>query len=295
MTKRDFLRIFIKLGIACIPLHHRSKEPSASTWREYQERLPTHTEYLSWFRTDWCNYGVIAGWNNLVVLDFDSLLHFSLWREFMFASNMARVFETAFKVVTNHGLHVYLRTSERTENSKRIALSGGIDVQAQGKYVVGPGCVHPSGTQYVPVGELQLVQVDCIETVLPVDLFPYASTEPSAYNGSPIALPTIPSNNIDPLAFSALDLISKVKASVRIESLYAGVQRSSVDGRWLKALCPFHTDSHQSAWIDTHRQIAGCQVCGMKPMDCINFVARARGISDRDAVIALAAECGVWR
>lgn len=292
----EFIRQFISLGIAIVPLYHRSKEPMLGAWREFQSRLPTNTEYLNWFPTDWCNYAVICGWQNLVVLDFDNLFHFALWCEWGRGAGLHEVVDRSFKVITAHGMHVYLRTAEPCANDKRISRSGGIDVQSHGKYVVGPGCVHPTGAQYVPVGELRLIEVASVEQVLPLDIFPRVTAETSLYTGAPVHVQaTNTEYQSDPLAFSQLDLISKVKSMIRIETLFTGVQRSSTDGRWLKALCPFHKDQHQSAWIDVQRQLAGCQVCGMKPMDVINVYARTRRISESAAVKMLAEEINVWR
>lgn len=298
MRKLEFIRKLIEIGISVMPLHHRSKEPMLSTWREFQNRLPTDTEYQSWFASGWNNYAVICGWCNLVVLDFDTFQWFDLWRVFMQSQGMNKILETSFKVITSQGIHVYLQTSHPEQGRKRIAKKSGIDVQGVGRYVVGPGCVHPSGTQYVPVGTLEFVQVDSVEQVLPVSLFPLVSQDVCEYHGEPIQIQGIHTEYQDMFSLANgndTDLISKIKASVRIESLFSGVQRSSVDGRWLKALCPFHEDHKQSAWIDTVRQLAGCQVCGMKPMDAINLFARMHGISERDAVTALAQELNVWR
>ena len=294
-TKLEFVRQLIQMGIAVMPLYHRSKEPMLPSWGWLQSQIPD-TEYLTqWFATDWNNYAVICGWNNLVVLDFDTFEWFDLWRATMRYLDMNWVVATSFKVITAHGMHVYLRTTERAENSKRIARSAGIDVQAQGRYVVGPGCVHPSGTQYVPVGALRLIEVESVEAVLPVAYFPKVTAECGEFNG---AVPEFVYSNteyqFDPMT-DTRDLISKVKSSVRIETLFTGVQRSSTDGRWLKALCPFHADAHQSAWIDVKRQLAGCQVCGMRPMDVINVFSRMRNISVSAAVTALAQELNVWR
>ncbi len=122
----DFLHFtqrFFALGIAIMPLYHRSKVPMLSTWHELQKRLPTNTEYQNWFSTSWNNYAVICGWNNLVVLDFDTFEYFDLWRLVMRAEGLQRVVETSFKVVTSHGFHVYLKAIERAENEKLIAIS----------------------------------------------------------------------------------------------------------------------------------------------------------------------------
>lgn len=294
MTKLDYIRAFASLGIACIPLYHRSKEPVLSSWREFQNRLPQDTEYLSWFASDWNNYAVVCGWNNLVVVDFDSIFYFDLWREWHCAHQATQYVSSGFQVRTRNGMHVYLRTEQAECNDKRIARSGGIDVQAQGKYVVGPMCVHPTGHVYEPRGEFVFPVVESVESVLPLDLFPRVAHEPAQYRGGPVAL-THTEYLGDPLAFSTLDLISKVKALAHVEDFYPQKVQSDATGRWYKALCIFHDDHHYSAWIDVSRQLAGCQVCGMRPMDAINLYSRTRGMSESAAVRAMAEELGVWR
>jgi hypothetical protein len=303
MNKLQYALAFLKLGISCIPLHHRNKKPDVSLcsggWEKYTTILSTDVEIYSWLASGWCNYGVVAGWNNLVVLDFDSLEWFDLWCAWARTqnTNTQYVVATSFKVLTARGVHVYLQTPNAI-NEKRI----GIDVQAQRKFVVGPGCVHPNGTQYVPVGALQLVQVESIESILPVELFPQIARGGSCddlgtFQGAPVQLQ---SNNTEYDAWqsamfvSDMDLIATVKQRVRIETLFRDAHRTSADGRWLAALCPFHDDHAPSMWIDARRQICGCQVCGMKPMDCINLYARMHAMPESDAVRAMAQELGVW-
>lgn len=293
----DFTQRFLAVGIAIMPLYHRSKEPMLASWRQFQSTLPD-TEYLAqWFPTDWNNYAVICGWNNLVVIDFDNIEWFNIWC--LWCNDLwANIADVAFKVRTRKGMHVYLTTETPVSNDKRVAIKGGIDVQAQGKYVVGPLSTHPSGHVYEPIGEMVFPMVESIDAILPLDLFPRVSNAPAVFNGAPVEIQSTHTEYQDAFSLASgnsTDLISKVKASVRIESLYQGIQRSSTDGRWLKALCPFHKDAHQSAWIDTVRQLAGCQVCGMRPMDVLNVYARMKNVSVSVAVKMLAEDVGVWR
>lgn len=294
MSKLDFIKKFINIGISIIPLHHRSKEPSIPAWHPYQHILSTDQEVRTWFPTDWCNYGVIAGWCNLVIIDFDNIEYFNVWQ--LVQRDLS---ETAFKVRTRKGIHVYVRTEAPVANDKRISKSAGIDVQAQGKYVVGPGCTHPNGTQYQPIGEMVFPVVRDIETILPLDLFPRVAAEKVEFIGAPARFQNADTEyQYDPFAVASMvsdaDLITKVKQSVRIENLFSSVVRTSVDGRWLAAVCPFHDDSHPSFWIDTARQLCGCNVCGMKPMDAINLYSRMHNVSESVAVGELAKEIGVW-
>jgi DNA primase len=89
------------------------------------------------------------------------------------------------------------------------------------------------------------------------------------------------------------DLITKVKAAVRIESWFPDRQKSSGDGRWYAAKCPFHDDKNPSFWIDTRKQLCGCESCRMLPMDAINLYARMHKVSDAIAVTELGRLVGV--
>jgi DNA primase (bacterial type) len=295
----DFAMQFLELGVSVIPLYHRSKNPLLISWEPYKTKLSADLEIRQWFPTDWNNYGVVAGWQNLVIIDFDDIEYFNLWQLWCGTqdSDVQYIAERSFKVLTRRGIHVYLMTDKPASNSKRIAKKGGIDIQAQGKYVVGPGCVHPSGHVYEPTGDFIFPIVPDIESIMPLDLFPPVAISDVEFHGEPpVIVPMVTQYDAFAAASVAsdVDLISKVKQSVRIENLFSGVQKSGVDGRWLKALCPFHDDAHPSFWIDTRKQLCGCNVCGMKPMDAINLYSRMHNISESLAVSELAREVGVW-
>ncbi len=67
-------------GISVFPIPWRSKTPRRA-WAQYQERLPERDELKRWFaRPTPINYGIITGWKNLAVIDFDSFDVFWCWR-----------------------------------------------------------------------------------------------------------------------------------------------------------------------------------------------------------------------
>lgn len=295
MTKLEYIKQFFKMGISVIPLSHRSKEPKDSltggTWNQFFTTSNTEYQLSSWFGSGWLNYGVVCGWNNLVVIDFDKLEYFAIW-----ALHVGNFADSCFKVLTSRGCHVYVRTELPAANDKRISKKGGIDVQADRKFVVGPGSIHPNGTEYQGIGVMNFPVVESIESILPLDLFPCVSgsaAEPIA----PIQF-TPTHTEYDAFQYAMfgehVDLITTVKSRVRIESLFGDARKTSTDGRWLSALCPFHDDHKPSLWIDTKMQICGCSVCGFRPMDAINLYARSHNMTESDAVRAMAKELGVW-
>lgn len=302
MTKLDYAKKFLQAGIAIIPLRHRGKEPESGmmggAWEQYKTQLPTEYQLLQWLGSDWQNYGVVAGWGNLAVIDFDAADQYALWKEY-YNRYLVRVYEMAtapYTVMSARGAHVYIRLYGDYANQKRT----GVDVKVHG-YVVGPGSTHPSGAMYTEIySKFNFPQVFDLDTWLPPELFPRVAPEPSTGHIEPLQMVFDKPSNVtyDPFAQATraadVDLLSIVKSSVRIESMFPDATPTSGDKRWWAARCPFHDDQKPSFWIDARRQLCGCQVCGMKPMDVINLYARMHNMSDKEAVSAMAKEAGVW-
>ena len=302
MKKIDSAREFLSMGIATIPLRHRGKEPETAmiggTWERYKDHLPTEYELLRWLGSDWQNYGVVCGWDNLAVIDFDTADAFAVWCEYR-DHYLMRIYELQqqpYTVQSARGAHVYIRLYGDYQNQRRR----GIDVKVHG-YVVGAGSIHPTGTEYQEVHpKKHFPQVFDLDTWLPVELFPKIAPEASTghLEALPMVFDNLSNGTYDPFAQATrardLDLLSIVKSSVRIEHLFPQAVRTSADGRWLACACPFHDDKKPSAWIDTRRQLFGCQVCGFRPMDSVNLYARMHNMSDKEAVSAMAKAAGVW-
>lgn len=305
MNRLEYAQFFNMLGIGIFPLHHRGKEPESKlidgSWRKYFDTPATELDVYNWLFSGWQNYAIVCGWNNLVVIDFDDVQYFNIWELWMSdqPSYIRYAFDASFKVKTCRGVHVYVSTVEPAVNEKRIKKAGGIDIQAQRKYVVGPMSVHPSGHVYEPMNDSFIFPVIFgIETILPLDLFPAIVAEPEAGTMEPVRMAPI-ATEYDPFAAASrsitdMDFITRIKSVVRIEELFPDRECTSTDGRWYSARCPFHDDQRPSFWIDARRQLCGCQVCGMLPMDSINLYARMHNISESLAVTALAQEVGIW-
>lgn len=300
MTRFDQAKRFLQNGIAVIPLRHRGKEPESAmmggSWERYKTELPTEYQIKSWLITGWQNYGVIAGWGNLAMIDFDNADAFQLWQIY-YEQQLVRIYELKtppYIVKSARGAHVYIRLYGTEANQKRA----GVDVKVHG-YCVGPESVHPSGAVYTAMGsEFHFPEVFHLDTWLPPELFPRVAEAAKIAPIAPMQM-DLPPTEYDPFkiasgGFQGVDLLSKVKSAVRIENLFPDAFPTSADGRWLACRCPFHDDKKPSFWIDTRRQLCGCQVCGMKPMDAVNLYSRMHNMSDRESVSAMAKEVGVW-
>jgi hypothetical protein len=137
-----------RLGWGVIPLAPCSKHPLLK-WRELQHRKLSEREIVEIFdRNPDANVGVVTGRvSNLLVLDADAPDVVKKW-----GVPVTPISETA------RGRHYYFELqSEKIRSATHLA--DGLDIRAEGGYVVTPPSVHPSGKVYdwvIPPTEAQL-------------------------------------------------------------------------------------------------------------------------------------------
>lgn len=143
--QNQLLTRYQKWGLSIIPINFRDKTPALKEWKPYQARQPQTGELLEWFGDgNPTNMGIICGKisGNLVVLDFDSQDSWAGFVRYCDEHKIA-IYETP-QTKTARGFHVWIRL-RNLPRSQKIA---GIDIQSEGKYVVVPPSVHPTGVRY---------------------------------------------------------------------------------------------------------------------------------------------------
>lgn len=104
------------------------------------------------------NYGVIGGYGNLIIVDFDN--------EELQTKLTSKLPET-FTVKTGGGLlHKYFFSKDgKTDSFKLLDKNKNTlaDIQGTGKQVVGPGSIHPNGRKYEIVDDKPIAEIDYSE------------------------------------------------------------------------------------------------------------------------------------
>lgn len=143
----------IERGWSVIPLRFSGEDrklPLLETWKEYQERVPTKVEVLSWWRK-WpnANLGTVTGKiSSLVGVDLDGPNCSELLKQ------QGVFLPRTAAVQTQHGYHGYfLHPGNGLTISNRVGLlkdgSGSkVDIRGDGGYLVSPPSVHASGRVY---------------------------------------------------------------------------------------------------------------------------------------------------
>ncbi|NPV77945.1 MAG: hypothetical protein HPY59_16415 [Anaerolineae bacterium] len=277
-----------KLGIATIPIRYKDKRPELKSWQEFQKRLPTDTELSKWFSGPFHNLGIVVGWNNLVVIDFDSDTEYALWQLWIARRSIYRWIRQTLQVKTARGVHVYVTTSQPAQNAKLP----GIDIKAVGGYVLSPPSVHPSGVEYSVLSGTLPVRIEALSDVLPAELLAIHTELPekrTSLVSSPVVLAAKddPWAKADQLLEPDRDLIEQIKQRYRIEDFFVRLVQKR--DRWHMTNCLFHDDKSPSMWVDMERQICGCFAgCTPQPCDVIDLYARLHNLSIQDAIRVMA-------
>jgi hypothetical protein len=180
------VRRLAEAGLSVIPIKvNGSKAPSVSSWKQFENRLPTESELRKWFGGDKppgialiC--GKVSG--NLEILDFDAPELMAEWRALVEEAARGLLDRLPQVQTPAPGLHVYFRCStiqgnqklaerevEVTEGTKGARQDDGrwfkfetlIETRGEGGYVItagSPAACHPSGKLYKLInGDLKAI------------------------------------------------------------------------------------------------------------------------------------------
>ena len=138
--------LLYEYGFNIFPLRPRSKE-AFLPWKQYQTEKVTEEQVDKWAEeSPNYNWAVVCGAiSDLVVFDCDDASAVEWAR--------GHLPHTPFMVQTGHGWHLYYRYPYGREEwlrklNPRKQWGIKADVQRDGKYVVAPGSIHPSGAVY---------------------------------------------------------------------------------------------------------------------------------------------------
>jgi hypothetical protein len=166
-TKTDYAVRLLEQGYICLPLRAGGKHLDLEAMEydalhlqtrrkdlkelafcsiafQLSQKPPTGEDIERWFRGFGGNLGIVGGFSNLLILDFDNADAFRGWfglhREIANRTPVAR---------SPNGFHVYLRTVEPTVSSSLHFGTRRIGhVKALGGYVVGSPSVLKDGSSY---------------------------------------------------------------------------------------------------------------------------------------------------
>lgn len=285
-------------GITPIPVRPKSKK-AAIKWKHLQQQLPPQILVRSWFeKHPTRNLGLICGGaGHLLVLDFDVVLKYHIWRR----DNPE--YAQTFTVKTGRGYHVYFICKNKVPTKINIEK---VDIKGNG-YVLAPPSIHPEGAEYSVHVDGEILEIESLAEVfeIPEAIEPPAASLAQYEIVKGLTKPSNSTTKNDLLTYPLytepergerkrppLSIIARIKQNISI----LGLVNRYTDVKWSGsgyhvACCPFHNDHHPSFWIDDAKGICSCYVpqCAAsqpqgKPMDVINFYAHAEGITNTEAI-----------
>ncbi len=156
----------LRLGWSVVPVHVPLESGDCSCgydcswpgkhprvpWREFTEKLPTEAQVINWFDEEFygSNLGVVTGMvSDLVVVDVDGTID-----DFK-ALGLPK---TRATLTGGGGYHFYYSTGRKPAPSG-ISVTPGIDIKADGGFVVLPPSIHRSGYRYEWLDKREITQI----------------------------------------------------------------------------------------------------------------------------------------
>jgi hypothetical protein len=155
MTYLEDALAYLDMGWSVYPAHNVDRSGSCTCgretcsgpgkhpvgrWTEYQHRRPTEEEVRMWFSALDCNVGMVTGQvSGIAVVDVDG-------EEGQRSLKRLKLAPTLSARTGSGGLHLYYAL--RAKVSSRVRLLPGIDLRANGGFVVLPPSEHKSGRRY---------------------------------------------------------------------------------------------------------------------------------------------------
>lgn len=138
---------YLSRGWSVLPLRPRDKRPLID-WTHLQSSRPSEHDLAEWFQR-WpdANIGIVTGeTSNLVVLDVDPKHGGD--ETLMRLERRHRPLPITMKAITGGGGSHFYFTHPGFLIRNRAGLAQGIDLRADGGYIVAPPSVHPNGRCY---------------------------------------------------------------------------------------------------------------------------------------------------
>jgi len=134
-----------KPGFRFLLLRKKDKKPIPAMVGWQSENVPFDNPSLEFHINEGGNYGIIGGYENLILIDADSQEITNI------AESLPETFTVKSGSPEEYKKH-YFFIAEKPIKPIRLSSENGVgdlgDVRSVGQYVVGPNCVHPSGNKY---------------------------------------------------------------------------------------------------------------------------------------------------
>lgn len=165
-TMKDWALIYAGLGFAVFPLRPKDKRPA--TENGFKAATTDRHRIAEWWdKYPDCNIGIATGAmsGGLVVIDLDidedkGINGYETLKQWQ--QEHGALPDTWQTITGRGGYHLFYK--DAASNKSRISLYEGVDIRADGSYIVAPPSIHPNGNRYEweqgPGDGIEIAQAD---------------------------------------------------------------------------------------------------------------------------------------
>lgn len=240
------------------------KQPIEKNWQD-KANYPYNSSKLKKAIDDGHNYGILGGYGDLLILDFDNMDFYERYRPLL---------PDTLECVSGSGKrHMYYIC----KNATSVKLQGLLDVQFKKTQVVGPGCLHNSGNIYKllnPESEITEIGFSNILNTIP-ELAEYIDNQGLSKDGK----------------YKHSEIETAIMEKIPLDVLIEEYGYKKVPGLTQKCLLGHESKGKKSFNYNTDG-FWFCFSCGKKG-GIIKFLMDHKNITEHDAIVELMNRAGL--
>lgn len=248
-------------------LGKRIKEPLEKEWQKKRNYQYNNLKLINHLNKGW-NYGIIGGYGNLILVDFDN--------EEIQTKIIPKLPKT-FTVRAGGGfLHKYFISKDSKTTPFKILDKNKntlADIQGTAKYLIAPGSTHPNGNKYLVVDDSPIAEIDYSELKALFEPWLKEKQKPQSKT------------------FRQTDeIIQQIKDRISVSSL---LNKYGINTKKNPTECPFHSSKGGKCLsFDDNKQVWNCFHCD-ESGDVFTLYMKQERLTFPEAKVALAKKVGI--
>ena len=289
MKKLDYAESYlIDHNLSIVPLNYKRKNPKIK-WNKYRNVLMKPQKIKKYFgKSKYSNIGIVTGKiSNIIVLDIDKK------NNGLETLKELEIPDTVTVKTGGGGFHYFFQYPEgfdKISNFQNEEALPGIDLRADGGYVVAPPSVHPNGERYRFVAGKNFGEIDIAQAPSWLIEFIKSKKKPIKPKSKDKSFKDFYGNkNNYPDNENIFSKINDIVPIVDLWNEYGDGQKLNSNN---KIICPFHNDSDPSLSFNIEENYFHCFGCGagggpvnliqmtknVEPLEAVKIISNSYGI-----------------
>ena len=251
MDTKEIINAYNK-GHNIVIMPTKTHAPTGIQWSRWCDERQTPQELVGMMvkHPNYSNVGVICGYNNHIVLDFDSFEEYARYISAGYPID-------TYAIRTGRGVHLHFRV-RKLDKTIQYTHPSGCEVWVNSKFALIPPSIHKSGKPYTVHNDKPIMAIDCITSL-------GAARQAAERRNSGFAGVEQPENNQNNFSLSGAcerSSLDALKLNTPISTILGDCSFTRSGQHHKLGFCPLHDDNHKSLSLHINTNKVRCKSQG---------------------------------